>query len=421
MMKKFMVVLAALAIAGISSMAFAADVSVSGSVDIRSRDYQNLDLNKNLNGDNIVDTQERVRLAVDAKTDSVKGKVEIENDWDDFGRFEKMQGNQSTDAVDYNRNSVAQSYLQIRQAWLSANVPGLPVNLTVGHQLLMLGQGWWFRSMKFGSDAWTLANAMGNNTAAFVNVKVSEGIVSNSDDIDAYVLLDVLKLDENNTVGIDLTMANDRDNNLGFGGTASTAETQAQNLGLNYTGKLGMVGLKAELDLQAGKAKGNDAKFKGNQIVVQGTVPVDPVTINFTVARGSGDKAGDKDIKRMVTFLDSDPHYTLLYEYHVAGPCGLHSGFCNTTALNVGASANVSKTVTVGGDIWALQSTEKVADVTSTTGGTTNDLGTEVDLKVNWQMYDNLSWNWTLAYLTPGNGLGKDDALGAQGVLSMKF
>ncbi len=96
------------------------------------------------------------------------------------------------------------------------------------------------------------------------------------------MLLDVYKLSDAATVGIDLTMANDPRNTLGFGGAGNTESTQAQNLGLNFNGKTGPVNLKAEVDLQTGKAKGNDAKFKGNQVVVQGTMPIDPVTLNFT-------------------------------------------------------------------------------------------------------------------------------------------
>ncbi|MDA8422906.1 MAG: hypothetical protein M0Z89_06195, partial [Nitrospiraceae bacterium] len=294
-MKKFLAVLAVVALVCLSSMAFAADVTVGGSVEIRSRGFSDLGLDKNkpdtTRGD-VQDTQERIRLDVNAKAgDDVKGKIELEQD---FGTGAQDWGNANgaplTPTQPYNIGN--SSTLGFREAWLSVNLPGLPVNVTAGHQLLQLGNGWFFRSKHFGSDAWVVANQTGNNTLAFVDVKLNEGLVyTNNDDIDAYVLLDVYKLSDAATVGIDLTLANDGRNTLGFGG-ASTKPTQAQNLGLNFNGKTGPVNLKAEIDLQSGKAKGNDAKFKGNQIVVQGTMPIDPVTLNFTVARGSGDKIG---------------------------------------------------------------------------------------------------------------------------------
>jgi hypothetical protein len=43
----------------------------------------------------------------------------------------------------------------------------------VGHQFLQLGNGWFFRSMKYGSDAW-LVGLPGKNTVAFVDVKAAE-------------------------------------------------------------------------------------------------------------------------------------------------------------------------------------------------------------------------------------------------------
>jgi len=97
-------------------------------------------------------------------------------------------------------------------------------------------------------------------------------------------------------------------------------------------------------------------------------------------------------------------------------------GFANTTAISAGAMFAATKNLSIGADLWVLQSTEKIADVTSTDpNATTNEIGTEVDVKVNWKLADNLTWNWTLGYLDPGKGLGKDPATGAQGILSMKF
>ena len=68
----------------------------------------------------------------------------------------------------------------------------------------------------------------------------------------------------------------------------------------------------------------------------------------------------------MVTFLDADQHYTFLYEYKIAGPCGLHTGFCNTTAISAGAMFAATTSLSIGADVWFMQASEKVADVTST-------------------------------------------------------
>ena len=190
---------------------------------------------------------------------------------------------------------------------------------------------------------------------------------------------------------------------------------------MNFNGKTGPVNLKAEVDLQAGKAKGNDAKFSGNQVVVQGTMPIDPVTLNFTVARGSGDKIGSTNYDGYKTFLDIDPHYTFLYEYKIATAAGAkNTGFANTTALNVGATFAATKSLNIGANLWYLMATEKILNK-KTGSGTTNNVGTELDVNVAWQLYQNVSWNWDLGYFDPGDGMGKDAATGIQGVLAFKF
>jgi hypothetical protein len=423
-MKKFVVLLVVAALTCFGSMAFAADISVSGSIEVRSRDFMNLNLNEDLTataaGDQ-ADTQERVRLTVDAKAgNDVKGRITIENDWDTWGRLESPMANAT--------GGGNAGFPDFREAWLSFNLPGIPVNITGGHQLLQLGNGWWYRSMKYGSDAWVVANVTGNNTLGFVDVKAAEGSTARADDLDAYVILDVYKISDNATVGIDLTEVHDRIGILG--GLPGSA---LQNISLTYNGKLGPVALKAQADLQMGKVKGAgpggaDMKFKGNEIVVQGSVPMDPVTINFAVAYGSGGKTTDTDLKEYQTLLDADQHYTFLYEYKIPTAAtqnlqSVHTGFANTTAVNVGAMFAASPSLAIGADLWWLQATE---DVSIHGAPADSELGTEIDVKVNWKLYDNLTWNWQIGYFMPGKaydyvGHSADPATGIQGVLAFKF
>jgi hypothetical protein len=397
-MKKFVVLLVVVAMTAISAMAYAAaEVTVSGEMAVRSRDFSNLDMTDNVTDANSVkDTQQRVQLSVNAKAGDVKGKITLWNDFETWDGFETQNG----------------SAIGFRESWISFNLPGIPVNVTAGHQLLTLGNGWFFRSMHYGSDAWVIANQTGNNTAALVNVKFDEGTSNaQADDTDAYVLLDVVKLSDDLTVGVDFT-------NL----KARHSDFSLYNLGLNANGKFGPVALKAELDLQAGDFDQN-ASFKGNQLVVQGNMALDPVTVNFTVARGSGDDGGT-DVSGFANALDVDPHYTFLYEYKIPTTAingASHGGFSNTTALSVGASFAATKSLTIGADAWLLQATEDVACAAGTCTGTTSDIGTEVDVKINWAVAENLSWNWNLGMFMPGDAMGNDTATGVQGALSFKF
>jgi hypothetical protein len=152
---------------------------------------------------------------------------------------------------------------------------------------------------------------------------------------------------------------------------------------------------------------------------------MDPVTINFALGYGSGDDNPlDNDIENFVPILDTDPHYTFLYEYKIKTAAGTTStGFANTTALNVGAMFAASKSLSIGADLWWLQATE---DVSLNGAPRDSELGTEVDVKINWKLYDNLTWNWVLGYFMPGKAYDyptqdADPSTGVQGILSFKF
>jgi hypothetical protein len=313
----------------------------------------------------------------------------------------------------------------------------------MGHQFLQLGNGWWFRSLKYGSDAWLLG-LPGKNTIAFVDVKVGEGLSTQSDDIDAYVLLDNFKIDDTKTVGLYLARVNDR-RGLFLGGT----EANLDNVGLWFNGKLGPVNLQAEVDVQMGKVKGagatgGDVKFKGTQLVLQGNLAAGPVKVNATIAQGSGqDLASTADeVKAYLPVLDSDPHYTVVYEYFAKTACAIgadgtgtnilyakNTGFCNTTALNIGGSMDVAKWLNVSLDFWMLQAVEKVSigNTLITNTNLSDDIGNEIDLVFRFKLYDQLTWNWQIARLMPGKaydkagGVAADDMDAIQGILSYKF
>jgi hypothetical protein len=210
-----------------------------------------------------------------------------------------------------------------------------------------------------------------------------------------------------------------------------------------------------ELDLQMGTDKTDcvagpfgpvcGADYKGNQLVIQGTMAMDPVTVNFTLARGSGNETPDPaipvtapaDNEQIVPVLDADPHYTFLYEYKMITAAGATStGFANTTALSAGADAKLGS-LSVGGNIWLLMATEDVAlrgatDPITARPVLSDDLGIEIDARIGWKISDNVSWNWTLGYFMPGDAYQRNDAItgllkdadettGVQGVLTMKF
>jgi hypothetical protein len=421
-MKKFLVVLVIVAMTCLSSMAFAADVSVNGSIEYLMRSFVNMDLDdttKNQNTDNRNWTLERVRLNVDAKAgDALSGRIGIENDWDSWGRFEAPQAQAAV--VSFGTKTAAGASLKLREAWIGFRVPGTPVGIKGGHMLLQLGNAWFFRSMKYGSDAWVVYTDIDALHLGVVNIKVAENNQSLSDDTDAYAFVATYKLTDTMSAGINFTSVNDRDGKFmtavyktstGYFGGAPFVNADIQNAEVHFAGTFGPAKLFAEVDMQMGDATDGGLtkhKFKGNQVVIQSNITVlDALTINATIARGSGAKKTDVDVKEYIALMDADVHYTLVYEYLVATGArqsfkSTGTGFGNTTAVSLGAGFNVTKNLMIGADAWLLKATQKV---TNKAGVDTDDLGTEIDAKVNWKLYENLTWNTTI-------GMSMEGALG---------
>jgi hypothetical protein len=372
-------------------------------------------------------------IDVNAKAgDNVKGKISLWNDWDTWRQgFEKSQG------TDFGSNATTSQQFGFREAWVSFNLPDIPVNVTVGHQLLQLGNGWFIKNKHYGSDAWVISHTTSNNTLGFVNMKGAEGSSAvASDDVDTYTIFDVFKLSDTMSIGADITEVKSRASAATIG--IIPANTDLQNLGLHFNGKFGTLKLAAEFDAQMGQIEGTggapDEDFGGMQLVVQGNLALDPITINFLLGYGTGQdlSSTSNDIDEYFNLLDTDPRYTFMYEYKLAtaatgGPYGgtarKNTGMANTTVIGAGVMFAASKSLNLGLDAYWLQATE---DIPNGLGVMESDIGMELDVKINWKLYDNLTWDWTIGYFMPGDAYktaaGTDDAAtGIQGVLAFKF
>lgn len=449
-MKKFFVMIAVLALTMVSSVAMA-DVTMDGSIEFLMRSLKNTsDWNDATTGSgDYQNTYERIRIGVNAKNEGVKGRIQMETDWDQWGDGANglSTGFTTTATANPGFETRPDGRFTVREGWIDFNLGLGTAHVKVGRQFLQLGNGWFLRSAKYGSDAW-LVGLPGKNTVAFVNIKASENNSTLADDTDAYALLDVFKIDDKNTVGAYIARAYDRrgtwtSNALipSSGVTGTVIKTTLDNIGLHYSGQVGPVKLQAEIDVQMGEienAAGSKIDLEGTQVVLQATVPMDALTINATLATGSGDKdsTGNK-FEGFLTFMDKDPHYTLVYEYLMATAAGTatnnkNSGFANTQAISIGAMYKINNMFTVGADVWMLSANEKVNMNCSTAAGVTtcgedsDDLGTEIDVKVNAKIADQLTWNTTIGLFQTGaaykSAAGKaDDVQAIQSVLSYKF
>jgi hypothetical protein len=98
----------------------------------------------------------------------------------------------------------------LREAWIGFKVPGAPVGIKAGHMLLQLGNAWFFRSMKYGSDAWVVYTDIDALHLGVVDIKVAENTTTLADDTDAYAFVAAYKLSDTMSAGVNFTNVNDR-------------------------------------------------------------------------------------------------------------------------------------------------------------------------------------------------------------------
>jgi len=445
-MKKFFVIIAVLALTLVSSFAMAAEVTMDGSVEFLMRSFSNTnDWNNSVTGaGDYQSTYERVRLGMNAKGEGVKARIQIDTDWDQWADSPTglTTGATTTAAPNPGFDTRTNGTFSIREGWLDFGLGFGTAHVKVGRQFLQLGNGWFLRSAKHGSDAW-LVGMPGKNTVAFVNIKASENNSTLADDTDAYALLDVFKIDDKNTVGANISRANDRRGTWTANALTGPGplKTELTNYEVHYAGKVGPVNLQAQIDMQSGKITFPTDKvdLSGSQWVLQANVPIDALTVNATLASGSGDKVGTTNkVERYLNFLDTDPRFTMVYEYVMRTaattggtgfPAGAYTkdkntGFSNTQVIGLGAGYKINKMFTVNFDAWMLSANEKVALNGNATAS--DKLGNEFDLKLTANIAEGLSWYVNYGLFKTGdaykNAAGiADDATAIQSVLSYKF
>ena len=336
--------------------------------------------------------------------------------------------------------------LKFRQLWLQYTGSGLlgaPAGLKAGHMPITLGEGQFLRNDRFGNDAILLwVDPMKELHLLIGTTKLNEGNttvgdISSTDDLDGYVALATYMLNKDNTIGINYTLAHS-DGNLpslaDYAGIPNCETLNFQNAGIHANGKLWGISYAAEADFNFGKAEnvietGNDAKFKGWGVFAKLGYMLDPVNIRASFAMGSGDDeyediaSDDMDVEEYQTLQGTDAtggvarytHYTQIYERFIRTaaveavvstfPGGniRSTGIANTTYFNLGLDVNPIKEVAVSVDGFLLQATETGAWEDIVGNSVDEDLGWEIDSKINWKIAKNFTYFVEAAWFKPGD------------------
>ena len=448
-------------IAGFASMA-AAEVTVGGSAEIRYDLWKNIDLNSNASEfqtQNFFD--ERVLVNVDAKvTKGLEGFVEFDTDNQTWG--------QTTSAFDIPTylnhdlgagEGTAGDNISVRQAWINAMVPGIPVGVKIGHQPLALGHGIWLDTSRYGSDAILVysmpikplliagayvqmsQNGYSLNSGAFNRLGLGNGtivgwgVTSDTAKVHsgarAYAALANYTWMPNNTVGVNFTYVRDHSSLDVVAGPGH--RIWATNVGIPVDGTIGMVNYKGEFDwlytntknvfgatnTEAYTESGFAAMLGANANVTK------MVNVGMEAAYGTGNSSNDPQIfynpgglisngsehmdHAYYTPYDSTSYnYAFLYNDKIGqgllgsgGGYGFGDGYggfglANTGYIKISASVAPTARLKAGLDFLYLHASE------SAIAGQSRDLGWELDGHADYKLYDNLTLNLTGGVFDPG-------------------
>ncbi|MDA8085247.1 MAG: alginate export family protein [Nitrospiraceae bacterium] len=346
---------------------------------------------------------ERVRLAVDASSGPVSGRIHLESN---LGSNDvSVWGNGSFDGKQSNG-------LGILEAWINyagSGLLGVPSGIKVGHMPLALGPApLFFDHRKFGDDAIVAyASPAPNVHLTALTIKaVDQSQATNSDnkDIDAYVAVANGEFAKQE-LGVDFTYVNDPSGAY----LASGQSLSLQDLGLFGAGSISGIGYTAEADFQFGKLN-DTVDASGYGLWLNLNYKLAPITIRALFAYGSGNDGSDATKnKQLINFLSSDRRYTLVYEYTLKTAAGAeHTGIANTQVYNVGIDYNPLAALKLSLDGYYLRANELTAAETAL--GQNKDLGTEVDFNATYQLTKNLTYFFNAGVLSEGDFYKKQAA-----------
>ncbi len=444
MKKSLIVIVSMLFVLGLVAVDYAAatDVTLSGSMRVRGDFRSNTDLQDTIGGSKSAYDQQ-VRLKVTAKVDpKVKGVIELEAA--DYDSDTYTWGSASLGAGVYQKGNAKINDISIRQAYISVKEAFGLADLKIGHQLLKFGNGIFFDHSKFGDDAIVLTKELQKGTdISLVAAKLVENGTSANDDVDLYAVVVKTKVGNVNVSG-DVSRINDQDYTTGLGfGALGTEGLHFWNLGLRGDTKVAGVGLKADVELQTGKARKAatgeaDLKIKGHAILLGASYKISDVKVGIDAARGSGDKIGTANKYEGFIVMHGSGAVAFLYDDKVTtagttlagGVNTTKTGLNNTQYLKFYASTKATPKVSVSGAIFILKGVKKL----STTYKSKN-IGTEIDAKVKYKLAKNVTYYVEGGYLIAGNmykgnkvtdpdtslGVGPDDAYGVRHGIVLKF
>jgi hypothetical protein len=209
--------------------------------------------------------------------------------------------------------------------------------------------------------------------------------------------------------------------------TATGQDTKVQNVDVYTMGAAGPVAVKAEINYVWG-----DIDTAGSTLDLSGIAAyvgtffnagMSTIGLELGYARGNDPNTADENEGSAHHDYDSPFNSIILYNADYDGFANVNSldrGLTNALAIKASVKAKPSEKLTLtAAAIWAKQD-----ELTSerNTNGIDDDLGFELDLIANYNIYDNVAYTLGFGYLFAGDAFGDiEDPWGLMNAVSINF
>jgi hypothetical protein len=289
-----------------------------------------------------------------------------------------------------------------------------PVDVSVGVQPYLL-----FRTAYVDDDAAGIIarwKVLENFVLAGAWLKAYEGGTDggNNDDADSYTLTAAFWFNENISIKPSINWIHSTEAGPAFGAPGiGIGEADIYTYGFDFDMTYDNFGVYATAFAQSGDAEnasptGQDLDFKGYLALVGGNVMLGPVDIHGQFIYGSGDDdPADNDQEGI--FADSAAYYWAEIMgwgiFDQATPENVPTGnLANLMAIGGGVTFQPMDKLSVTADLWYAKLNEDI----TLAGNTEDELGTELDLIVTYQLLDGLKLDLVGAYLWAGDAISTD-------------
>jgi hypothetical protein len=331
--------------------------------------------------------------------------------------------------------------IRIKQSYVDANIG--PVRAKIGQHDATFARGFIYADEFSGI---TLSFKMGDVLVPFIWMKGNEGGGNhNSNDVDIFALFPVFQLGEKMTLNPYIIYGYSKANDhlgqdalstYGANGFPANADNNGVSVywaGADFDATLGSVGLWATAVYNGGKVKTdtaglNNADVKAYLLAGGASVPIGPVELHGQAFYASGDGSeNDNDFEaffgiggggRGWAYYWSEIMGNGVFDEQISA--GSTVDVSNLWAANIGASIKPVEKLKLTGDIWYAAHPKN--DFTTDE----KKLGTEVDLRADYQLVEGLNLTVVGAYLfaddaTSLDGNNKEDPYEVGAQLSLSF